>query len=297
MPGHWASQRVWHSAPTLAAAETVERRVPAGVLRSVGPYQIDSDCDVAEVAALARTLTIMLADYRRRFGAIADLSQPLTVRLFANHADYLAYGNRYCSNFDERWQGYYLYANRADKRELILFYRDDDSHLATALHEGVHQVLHTAIGDLSRQPQWFNEGIAELFERAEVDHQRQRLRLPRELSSQWRETLVRGITRQTFIPLSTLFERRLSAWNGDERDLNYAQAYAFIHFLASDHRPGQRALATLLRRLAEGQAYQRAFEASFGQLDLIQLEADWHRWLANRLADDLPAVGSGNSGR
>lgn len=268
------------STPALSA---LEQRVPGGQIQRSRAYLIDSNCSPEQIRALATVLDAMFNDFQRRFGSAVRIQQRMTVRFFATHEAYLAYGREYCNNFTETWDGYYFYAHDPAYREMVLYVQDEDGHMDTAVHEGFHQFMHAGINGLGRLPQWFNEGAAEYFERATLD-KRGRFQLATELSYQWTNELRTLMAENRIVPLERLMQVTLSDWNRDgELRRNYASAYAFIHFLAETEHREVRALVALMRALAADMAYDRALAGTFGRSDLAELETEFHTWLAAKL--------------
>jgi hypothetical protein len=259
-----------------------ERRVPGGIIYDTRFYRIDSDVPVPQVRELGRQLDAMHADYRKRFGAAVRINGRLTVRFFATRPAYEAYGKRWCNNFVSTWKGYYFYAGELDRREMVLVVEEDDNHLRTARHEGFHQFIHVGIGDIFHQPQWFNEGLAELFEQVQVEGKR--VRMPTELSPDWKADLKKWLDAGKLVPVAQLFSVRSKGWNDPELR-NYATAYAMVHML-SENRKGAAALVGLLRGLAGGKEYDQAHAASIAKLATPEeLDVQLKEWLAERFAD------------
>lgn len=105
--------------------------------------------------------------------------------------------------------------------------RDKDAMLVTVRHEGFHQYLHRIMPD---PPRWFDEGLAEYFEGAKVVRGEWSLGAPR---GDHLDVLARGRK-----PLDEFLYLDADAfWK--EAEVNYAEAWAFIHFLLHN-TPGHR---------------------------------------------------------
>lgn len=266
------------------ALTAVEQRVPNGQLLTSRFYTFDVNTDIEATRELAETLDAMHAEYRRRFGRAVSIDGLLTVRFLANRQQFEAYGRQHCRNFNTAWNAYYLYGGTPERCEMVLFYQADGSHLATALHEGFHQFIHAGIPNIGRLPQWFNEGMAEYFEIATIS-ERGRMTMGEELSSDWEDELRRFIANDELVPLEALFHIGLDDWSNEHLERHYASAYALIHYMAEENPRATRALIALMDALARGADYDEALAVTMGRLDLEALEAEWHAWVRDRLAE------------
>ena len=60
---------------------------------------------------------------------------------------------------------------------------------------------------------------------------------------------------------------------------NYAAAWSFVHFLASNPA-GQKKLRAYYQVLRRGGTQDEAYREVFGKMDVIALEKQWHTYIA-----------------
>ena len=265
----------------LSAEELPELRVSEKDWAKSRAYRIDSDAPVAYIKELATTLDAMNNDFQRRFKSTQRIRQFFTVRFFHKKEDYIAYGKKYCNNFSENWKGYFLYASSVPNGEIVLYYKDNKDHLETAIHEGFHQFMHSRITNIITLPQWFNEGAAEYFELSEI--KRNKLILPEKLSYQWIDELKTYTQKDELIPLEKLFNVGIKEWNNEHYENHYATSYAFIHYMVENDKKTLKQFSILLQALSKGIDYPTALENTYGKMDLVKLEAQFHEWLTEKI--------------
>jgi hypothetical protein len=160
--------------------------------------------------------------------------EPIHVFLFAEEAAYRAHVARKYPDFPERR------AIFVETDVQLSVYAHWSDHVADDLrHEVAHGYLHSSVPNL---PLWLDEGLAEYFEvgrgrrgvnRAHVEYLRGQL-----VAASWRPDLTR-------------LERLAAA--GAMTQLDYAEAWLWVHFLLEAHEGGQTLLADHLMALQKGQ--------------------------------------------
>lgn len=132
--------------------------------------------------------------------------------------------------------------------------------LQTAYHEYVHSLIHHRMHEL---PTWVDEGVSDLYSTFEIDNKGFATigRVPA-----WRRETLRE---QPLIPLEEIVTpegaTRIMTARRDRVPIFYAEAWAFVHFLAfsnAGHRSGQ--LGVYLSELGSGRSPDTAFQDAFG---------------------------------
>ena len=141
-------------------------------------------------------------------------------------------------------------------------------------HELSHVALGDAIGDASRVPHWFNEGLA-----VHLSGESSLLRL---------KTLSTATLAGRLMPLSRLehgFPSEATA-----ADLAYAQAADVVRFLL--RQEDRERFPALIERVRSGQSFSTALRDAYG-MDLTTLEHEWREDVAKRYSF-LPVFFSGS---
>lgn len=182
------------------------------------------------------------------------------VFIFSGEASYHRYTDEAFGGRMESSAGVY---SPLVKQLLIWNLPDAADRLRTTAHEGFHQYLDAVT---RTAPVWFNEGLAEYYELAETKDgkfqtgqiNRDHLALLKELGPS---------------PLLDFVRTDNDAFRAEGQvSRNYAQGWAFIHFLRHSTRENQAIFDALFGSLCEGassgMALRQAFEgASFADLD------------------------------
>ncbi len=263
---------------TVQCSEPQEPRISAKGWAKSRYYQIDSDAPIEQIRHLGKTLDTVFQNFQKRFGKVNSRRLPLTVRFLKDKDSFATYGKKYGTKFNEKWQGYYSYKERG----IIFYYKENNGHMKTAIHEAFHQFMHLNIDQIGWMPPWFNEGAAEYLEGSTFDD-KGRMSRSENLNTSWVKTLKHHYQKNSLIPLTKLFQTGKPEWSGESFYNNYATAYAFVHYLVEADRKHLRIYQNLLKRLAKGMSYQEALSSTFEQSNLIQLEATFHQWLHKKL--------------
>ena len=157
----------------------------------------------------------------------------------------------------------------------------DDCTLEVVRHETSHLIAAALFGKL---PKWLNEGLAEYFERMDVDGQAKIIRP----STYYLELLRQKLRQGTLPDLRKHLRLSRGQWLRESERLRYGIAWSLVYYLMTDPR-GRHLLASLLDAKAEHRC-QRFSTAKFldshYQGGIAALDHGWRRWLA---ASDPPA--------
>ncbi|NRA07590.1 MAG: hypothetical protein HRU02_05470 [Myxococcales bacterium] len=179
-----------------------------------------------------------------------------------------AYDRAHADRFSFRTVGFY------DGRVHVVSAAHPAGELRALLfHEYAHAVFRQRTG--GDQPYWFNEGLAELVERASR-------RQPR-LSRSERSQLDRRIDAGNWIPLSRLAPS-FSNLDDDEARIAYLEATAAVSWIEDHSRPEQR--AALLARLGEGVRDDAALRETLGR-DTAFIDAAVREWIRSEFPPQL----------
>lgn len=139
--------------------------------------------------------------------------------------------------------------------------RVDERLVRTLHHEYSHAALHSVAAGVA--PAWFNEGLAEYFERLAAGR--------RHLSHRENAYLKKAAQNGEWIPLQALAAPSFAHLGGDSASLAYLESYALIEHLVRRH--GARDLRTFWERLAKTNNAVRALDRTYRK-SLAELEAD-----------------------
>ena len=178
----------------------------------------------------------------------------------------------------------------ADVKNEMVFNQATQLLFATLYHEAFHAYLAGFVyparaGEL---PRWLNEGLAQIFETAQIDAGELRIgHADAARLSRARDALKKG----TLVPLTDLLrsEKKQFALGhiGDRQvsDRHYLTSWATAFYLTFDRRLlGSAALDKYVQALQDGTDAKAAFEELVGQ-PLPQFEADFRKFLHLLQAD------------
>ena len=136
--------------------------------------------------------------------------------------------------------------------------------MRTVRHEGFHQYLHRIMDD---PPLWFNEGLAEYFEEAKV------------IQGKWTTGAPRGdhlavLKAKAPQPLRDFLFLDDRGFMGNAF-ANYAQAWAFMHFLLHTSRENRQLFDRFWDSFKKMPAHAEAIRAALGDRTLESLDAEF----------------------
>lgn len=183
------------------------------------------------------------------------------VYVFSGEASYHRYTDEAFGGRMENSAGVY---SPEVKQLLIWNLPDPAARLRTTVHEGFHQYLDAVTRGA---PVWFNEGLAEYYELAETkDGRFQTGQINRDHLAQLKRDGVEPLV--NFVR----FNDALFRAKGQETR-NYAQGWAFVHFLQHGTREQRAIFDTLFRLLGEGATPGSAVFQAFEGVDFDALDA------------------------
>jgi len=241
--------------PTKLEGEEKRAALKASVAGKAGWFTVDtkyyvfiSNADKNFVQQLARDLeTVREKVYVPNFKP-RNQKVPLNpVRVFATQSEYHQFGGPYGS------AGYFS----PGKGELVLFQKFDemskekskDDCRSVMFHEGFHQYIHFAVGDVSPHS-WFNEGHGDYFAGLVVSGgQVQRTQV-----FDWRVDMLKEHMRdgKDLVPLRSLLRYSQGEYYSNA-GLKYSQGWALIYFLREvcKDKAAKQALDTYFTFLAD----------------------------------------------
>ncbi len=178
------------------------------------------------VRKIVRDVELLHAEYEKLFPPTTAIQAVSTVRVCKSRDEYLAYGGA------PQTSGYW----NAEAQELVLYdaekverhVRSDADTFVTLYHEGFHQYVHHACGEVPPHS-WFGEGIGDYFSGALVkDGKCWSIGV-----HPWRVGLAKSIVEtERTIPWKQIvrFEQP-EFYEGSRVDVCYAQSWSMIYFL------------------------------------------------------------------
>ena len=226
-------------------------------------YVVKSDIDKQLCVDASKVLEESYRAYGLRLAPVADLEKKrFPVFLFSGAAGYHDYASAALQSKAPSTAGVY---SPTLKQLLIWNLPDRAEMFRTIRHEGFHQYLDRLTSDA---PIWFDEGMAEYFELADL------------YGGEWKEGQTHadhvGIlnsTGTTWVPLPTLFAMSTRTFQGDDVMLHYAESWAVVHYLRQGPKDAQDRFRRFWSALLDGQDADAATQAAFGDADLHALEA------------------------
>lgn len=226
------------------------------------PFVIAGDVSAAELERIARGTVCRAAEALWAGYFDRRPTEPITVLLLADATSYTRYAERLFGDTDLPHFGYY----RRRERTLVM-------NIATGTGTLVHELVH-ALGDYDfrGRPDWFDEGLASLYEQCTLADGRIRGMV------NWRlPALQKALAAGTLRPLSELITA--DDFRGSREGLNYAHARYFCLYLES-----QGWLQAYYRRFRDGFADDPTGlrflpEVCNGQ-SVQDIDRAYRRWLA-----------------
>jgi len=193
------------------------------------------------------------------------IDRPILILLFADPATYQRLADTW---FHDKSVPHYGFYRHSDRTMLM--------NIATGGGTLVHELTHALIApDFPDVPDWFNEGLASLYEQSQIDGNTI-TGLPN-----WRlPALQRAIQNKTLRPLAELIE------DDDFRDdklegINYAQARYLMQYL--QYLQDRKQLPAYYVAFREGHAKDATGLATLKSLiapkSLDEFEKDWRAWV------------------
>lgn len=158
------------------------------------------------------------------------LAGKLVVREFAGKAAFDAYLAQVAGQGKDDFV--YLHYQSPERRELLVFAKDEPERSASLAHQAFVQYLKAYV---QNPPLWLRDGFAVFFETARWDGERKALSFAENLA--WLETVKALEAKRSLLPLARL----LSLSPEESRsslDVYYPEAWAFVSFLVNGAEGG-----------------------------------------------------------
>jgi Tfp pilus assembly protein PilF len=247
-----------------ARADAAWRQIRTGNFLLIGDV---ADRDLQTVAV--RLERFRDAVGRLMPGAVTSAPVPIVVILFRSDRAFEPYRGVHEGHGGGSVTGYFQAADTISYIAMNLAQRDDA--LRVVFHEYVHSVIGNTIG---RVPDWFGEGLAQVYETLQEDAEGRAVFVGAALL-QHLVLMLQG----PLMPLDQLLDAEtLSFSGGTRRSLFYAQSWALVHFLALGSEVRARQLRGYIERLQRGQPFAAAFTAAFGS-DTRGLEQEYRAYI------------------
>jgi hypothetical protein len=190
---------------------------------------------------------------------------PIVVWLFRDEKSYAHHAERLYGDKNVSVYGYY----KPDKRALVM---NMNTGGGTLIHELTHAL---AVYDFPRQPDWFNEGLASLYEQSSFQGRGEEMRLIG--LANWRlPKLQEAITAKILPPLTTMMQEK--DFRGANVGRNYAQARYLCMYLQE-----QGKLQEFYRRYRDNQLNDphgiASLEKTLGAKAMLSLDQDYQQWV------------------
>ena len=196
-----------------------------------------------------------------------DTRWPMVIVVFADGADYAPFKPLREGQPDQSVAGYF---KAGHDLSYITLAAGGTHELTTSVlfHEYVHSLVRNRYG---RAPLWLDEGVAEYYSAYELaDGKRQEARVGKQLPRR-----VQYLRTHALLPLSSLLsaERNSPLYNDhDKHGIFYAQSWALVHYLMSDHTgERQRQLTQFLTLTSNGTPVDDSVRQAF-QVEPAMLE-------------------------
>lgn len=209
--------------------------------------------------------------YRPTLGDAPEGEQATEVVVFGTREAYLAYTDIHMqSDLGHTGGVFFPLSNQ------IFLYEQGNDTVRTLYHEGFHEYLHQFVPNA---PGWLNEGMAEYLAGSQLDvAQKRTVRTDLILRGRLLELRYFLGTRREGFPFEEIMSHR--GWNtaAAETGYRYAQAWSMIHFF--NNSKYKSTLQEYIRLLVAGERSDRAFQKTFKQLDLNQVQKEWLSYVA-----------------
>jgi hypothetical protein len=232
-------------------------------------YVITSDIDRKTCVEAGEVLENSLGRYIARMRPLPkDKPEPFRVYLFGGFAGYSRYVQDALSARAENTAG--LYDPRL-KQLLIWNLPDHQQMLQTVRHEGLHQYVDRWLDD---PPRWLNEGLAEYYENADFT-----LGPSNEIRIHPEHLRVIRAHDDKLIPLSAFIKYDPAHFYA-AAELDYAEAWALVHFLLNSTPAHRKIFDALLDALQRGDENDDALEHAFLGADFAKLQTEFDAYVA-----------------
>jgi hypothetical protein len=230
-------------------------------------YVVKSDIDKDVCAQASQALEESYRSYGFRLAPVPGIEKKrFTVFLFSGRSGYLDYARDSMLGLPESTAGLY---SSTIKQLLIWNLPDRAEMFRTVRHEGFHQYFDRLAED---PPIWFNEGMAEYFELADV------------YGGEWQEGQVHHPHQKLlgdakWVPMRQLLDMDTRTFQGDGIALHYAESWAIVHWLRRGPKDAQAIFQKFWGALIGGKPRDVATNEAFGDGDLAPMQAAVDAWV------------------
>lgn len=203
---------------------------------------------------------------------------PTTVIVFKNDKSFRPYKPLNAAGKTTDWVAGYFQPGDDINYITLTTEGEQNETYGTIFHEYVHFLVDNTLGH-SRVPPWFNEGLAEYYERFSIEDDQKVT-----LGSLNQQALARLETSKP-IPLETFFDIDYSTLHqqGDHgAGMFYSQSWALMHYLVQGNE-GKRnvQLGVFLDLMIKGVKTREAFQQAF-QTDYASMDTELRRYVAQK---------------
>jgi len=229
-------------------------------------YHVRSDIGQALCFRAAQLLERFYAKYNVHLKRVSGAKKRFRVQLFSSEAGYHEFCEDLIGGKPEHTAGVYI---PLLKQLMIWNLPETEQMLATVVHEGFHQYLDQVA---PTAPVWFNEGMAEYYEQSKL------------VDGQWKDGIVNDkhvetLRREGRAPLRQFLRITRSDFYGGEVMKNYAQAWAFVHFLQESGKGRTELVARFLKELTSGKLADEAIDIVFTPTIVASLEGEFAKFV------------------
>jgi tetratricopeptide (TPR) repeat protein len=229
-------------------------------------YLVLSDMDPKVCFEASQILEQAFAVFINRLERAPPSKERFKVFLFSGRAGYQDYILGLLGTTAPHTAGLYAPA----LRQLFIWNLPErEDMMRTVRHEGFHQYLHRIMDD---PPLWFNEGLAEYFEEAKIVRGEWTTGAPRQDHLETLGGRTKPLDRFLFLD-DAAFMR--------EAGPNYAQAWAFIHFLFHSTRENRQLFDRFWDSFKAIPAHADAIRAAMGDRTIGRLQVGFEAHLSS----------------
>ncbi|TAJ19310.1 MAG: DUF1570 domain-containing protein [Planctomycetota bacterium] len=239
-------------------------------------YHVRSDISQALCFRAAQLLERFYAKYNAHLKRVTGARKRFRVQLFSGEAGYHEFCEDLLGEKPEHTAGVYI---PLLKQLLIWNLPDTEQMLHTVVHEGFHQYLDQVA---PTAPVWFNEGMAEYYESSKL------------VDGQWKDGVVNAqhVARVSGsrMPLRLFTRIDRARFYGEDVMNNYAQAWAFVHFLQHSGKGRAEILARFLKELSSGLLAEAALDKVFTPAIVEGMENEFAAYVRGSRRDQRPSL-------
>jgi len=221
---------------------------------------------------LAHRLEMIFFEYRKFFKCTTDIEETYTVKMFKNRREFQEYASEH--GVEGFAAAYFSYKDK----ELVLY---DSFSVGMGLkafsavyHEAAHQFICHHLG--KDVPIWLHEAVAQYFEYAAYNRGRFAVGAKDFKKVQ---PVQNALMNDEKLYIDRMLKMTRNEFYSGNVSLNYATAYCFLYFLLDYDKSTMKLLADFVKELKDTGNAEKAFQASFGKINIFQLERQFHKYM------------------